>query len=168
MLFLFISTITNDMDFGWALWIGKPHKKSIPQSKKSSVSRYSTYFINSLGNVFQKISLLAFLQHRDHLQISVLTDTGGGGCHFRVLLRWLSSHRPPCILWRVPVTAVCRNHLPSASWVWPSQRAKISYSADSCVCSFTTSFKTAAIGSQNFFVCFVPYTIVDSLILIIS
>ena len=52
MSFLFTSTITDDTGFAWTLWTGKPRKRTTLtlENKKSSLSKYSTYLISSLGN----------------------------------------------------------------------------------------------------------------------
>lgn len=56
-----------------------------------------------------------------HVVTPIITYIGVHGCHFCVLLRWLSSYRPPCVLWEVPAAAVCRKCLSPASWVFVSQ-----------------------------------------------
>lgn len=65
---------------------------------------------------FGQISLLAFPQHAYHVSTPTLMDARGCGCHFCVLLRGLSSHRPPRILWWGPVTAPGKKCLRPASW----------------------------------------------------
>lgn len=142
MLFLFSSTITNDMDFAWTLWAGKQLSKYSPilENDEQALSEYSTCLMTSLGNiVFHQISLLAFSLTHCHIATPILTDIGVRDCHFCVLLRWLSSHRPPCIPWEVPAAAVCRNCLSPAPWVFVSQSLlpnySLGYSAGLCVCN---------------------------------